>query len=297
MSTFCDLDGFACMKRFRQVNLDVMARNGSREHVDDTSRAIIEQLQADGRRAYASDRQGRRAVRGRRAAAGAEAGRSAASCRSSRSPTRCRSASPARRWSRSRPAVTSRRSPRSSPQIDEVDYLVITAGSFDILPRSSWRTTRTCCSWSTAHPRRSPASPAPNVPLSQARQADLQLGCPMTTTPVAPAPTAYDASSSRPPGARAPVDALHPHVVLRRGAGPDDRARRGRAHLRRPRQAPTSTASSGLFVVQAGHGRTRARRGRVQAGQRARVLPALVLRAPAGDRAGRPARRPRARAT
>jgi Lrp/AsnC family transcriptional regulator, regulator for asnA, asnC and gidA len=31
-----------------------MARNGSRERIDDTSRAIIEQLQADGRRSYAS---------------------------------------------------------------------------------------------------------------------------------------------------------------------------------------------------------------------------------------------------
>jgi Lrp/AsnC family transcriptional regulator for asnA, asnC and gidA len=31
-----------------------MARTGPRELVDDTSRAIIEQLQADGRRAYAT---------------------------------------------------------------------------------------------------------------------------------------------------------------------------------------------------------------------------------------------------
>jgi Lrp/AsnC family transcriptional regulator, regulator for asnA, asnC and gidA len=32
----------------------VMARNGPRERVDETSKAIIEQLQADGRRSYAS---------------------------------------------------------------------------------------------------------------------------------------------------------------------------------------------------------------------------------------------------
>ena len=31
-----------------------MARNGSRSHIDGTSRAIIEQLQADGRRSYAA---------------------------------------------------------------------------------------------------------------------------------------------------------------------------------------------------------------------------------------------------
>ena len=54
-------------------------------------------------------------------------------------------------------------------------------------------------------------------------------------------------------------------------------------------------ALSGLFVVQAGHGRERARRRGGGAGPQARVLPDLVLRAPDGHRAGRPARRGGAR--
>ena len=48
---------------------------------------------------------------------------------------------------------------------------------------------------------------------------------------------------------------------------------------------------SGLFVSQVGHGRTGDRRGRGAAGDRARVLPAVVLRAPEGHRTGRPAGR------
>ena len=39
---------------FKQVKVYVMARGGSRELVDDTSKAIIEQLQEDGRRAYSA---------------------------------------------------------------------------------------------------------------------------------------------------------------------------------------------------------------------------------------------------
>ena len=47
---------------------------------------------------------------------------------------------------------------------------------------------------------------------------------------------------------------------------------------------------SGLFVVNAGHGRRTTGRGRRKAGRTARVLPDLVVRAPRGDRARRPAR-------
>jgi Lrp/AsnC family transcriptional regulator for asnA, asnC and gidA len=47
-------NGITCQMCFKQVKVYVMARGGSRELVDDTSKAIIEQLQQDGRRAYAS---------------------------------------------------------------------------------------------------------------------------------------------------------------------------------------------------------------------------------------------------
>ena len=73
----------------------------------------------------------------------------------------------------------------------------------------------------------------------------------------------------------------------------DDRAGRGRADLRLARaQLPRRP---GRAVRGAGRARARgARPGRVQPGQGARVLPAVVLRPPAGDRAGRPARGRRA---
>ena len=90
------------------------------------------------------------------------------------------------------------------------------------------------------------------------------------------------------------MDALHPDVLLRRLPGADDRPRRGRPDLRR--QRPELPRRAGRPVRRAGRARPpRTRRGRVQAGVRAGVLPALVLRAPAGDRAGRPAGRLRAR--
>ncbi len=52
---------------------------------------------------------------------------------------------------------------------------------------------------------------------------------------------------------------------------------------------------SGLFVVNAGHGRKRLAEAAAPPGRAARVLPDLVVCAPGGDRARRPARRLRAR--
>ncbi len=79
--------------------------------------------------------------------------------------------------------------------------------------------------------------------------------------------------------------ALHQDVVLRRQRRPDDRARRGSVCLRPARQA--LPGRPGRAVRQPDRARPdRGRRGRRAPGQRARLLPALVLRAPAGDRAG-----------
>ena len=74
----------------------------------------------------------------------------------------------------------------------------------------------------------------------------------------------------------------------------DDRARRRRLRLRRARQA--LPRRSGRAVRGPGRARPhRARRGGRQAGRRARLLPAVVLRPPRRDRPGRAARRLRPR--
>ena len=273
--------------------------------IDDVSQAIIEQLQADGRRAYATIGKAVGPVRGRRAAAGAEARRQRRHAdRGRHRPDADRLRPPGDDRDLGR-AATSRRSPTSWPTIDEVDYIVVTAGSFDILAEVVVE--------DDAHllqPRQRPDPLHPrrhadrDVPLSQARQADLQLGrtmsarnalgqIRMTATPSRPS---AQASTRRPVGARAraPVDALHPHVVLRRRRP----CRRSCAATAPASSTPTASSYldglAGLFVVQAGHGRSELAEAAYKQAQRAGVLPAVVLRPPAGDRAGRPARRPRA---
>ncbi len=54
---------------------------------------------------------------------------------------------------------------------------------------------------------------------------------------------------------------------------------------------------AGLFTVQVGHGRTELAEAAAKQTERARVLPALVLRPPEGDRARRAARQRTPRAT
>ncbi|GMA85576.1 hypothetical protein GCM10025868_08260 [Angustibacter aerolatus] len=100
--------------------------------------------------------------------------------------------------------------------------------------------------------------------------------------------------------ARPPLDALHPPLDVRGGrAGARHRARRGPPHLGRRGQGVHRRP--GGPVHRAGRPRPhRARRGGREAGQGPGVLPAVVLRAPGGDRprraAGpRGARRPQPR--
>ena len=86
---------------------------------------------------------------------------------------------------------------------------------------------------------------------------------------------------------RPPLDALHPAVDVREGRRrPDHRPRRGRLHLRRPGQALPRRPRRAVRRPGRARPRGAGRGGREQA-QEARVLPALVLRAPEGDRAGR----------
>ena len=114
----------------------------------------------------------------------------------------------------------------------------------------------------------------------------------MATTPQ----TVYEPHAGRPsepPGAGpAPsLDALHAHGrVRRRTRDPDHRARRGLLRLRRARQALPRRPLGALLRERRPRPR-RARRGGRRAGQGARLLHELELRAPAGDRAGRADRR------
>lgn len=54
VASMCRDDEIPCAECFWQVKILVVARNGPRERIDETSRAIIEQLQEDGRRSYAA---------------------------------------------------------------------------------------------------------------------------------------------------------------------------------------------------------------------------------------------------
>ena len=170
-------------------------------------------------------------------------------------------------------------------KIDEVDYIVVTAGSVDLLAEVVVTDDEHLLRLVNGRIRAIPGVHRTETFLYlKLDQTDLQLGCPMTTTPISTrdrrsmtsTPNALSATARR-----APVDALHPDVVLHR-----QRACR-RSSAARARASTTRTASSyldglaGLFVVQAGHGRRRAGRGGLQAGVAARVLPALVLRSPA----------------
>ena len=102
-----------------------------------------------------------------------------------------------------------------------------------------------------------------------------------------------DAASERSGGAP-PVDALQPHGHLRGPRGAGDRAGRGRLRLGPTRQEVPR------WPLGAFHHPDRPRphgvgRGRSQAGRDPRVLPAVDLRPPAGDRARRPGGRLSAR--
>ena len=151
--------------------------------------------------------------------------------------------------------ATSRRSPTSSPRSTRSTTSSSPPARSTSSPRSWSRTTTTCSASSTAGSARSPASPAPrrsstssssSRPTTGARDdARTRRRNHMTTTPIETSPKTYDGDAAVGRRPRAPVDALHPHVVLRERAGADDRARRGRAHLRRHRAAATSTGCPG----------------------------------------------------
>lgn len=109
-----------------------MARNGSKEMLDDTSRAIIEQLQADGRRAYATIAKAvglsEAAVRQRVQKLVDGGVLQIVAVTDPAQVGFARQAMVAITTTGDVEAIAA-----SLAEIDEVDYLVITAGSFDIL--------------------------------------------------------------------------------------------------------------------------------------------------------------------
>ena len=107
----------------------------------------------------------------------------------------------------------------------------------------------------------------------------------------------------QPPGLRPPpagrqgppVDALHPALgrTTTRTCPSSSAARAPTSGTRRA--SATSTALAGLFVYQLGHGRTELAEAAAKQAARAGLHAAVVLRAPAGDRARRADRRLRPR--
>ena len=183
----------------------------------------------------------------------------------------------------------------------EVDYVVTTAGSFDILAEVVCEDDDHLLDLLTNQIRTLPGRPVHrDLRLPEAQQAALQLGYPMSTYPS----DVWEPSSDRHTATGALYsDAARDHLWMHftrhsifeetgAWATPcrsSPAARAGRSGT--TAATSTSTASPGLFVVQVGHGRDRARRGDGQAGLGARLLPAVVLRAPPGHRARRAARR------
>ena len=160
----------------------------------------------------------------------------------------------------------------------EVDYVVITAGSFDLLAEVVCEDDDHLLELLNQQIRALPGRPQHrDVRLPEAAQADLHLGDPMTRHDVdaRAAPT----RARRPPATTS--GCTSPGCRPTDGAGPDHRARRGLPTSGTPTGSTYLDGLAGLFVVQAGHGRRELAEAAAKQAERAGLLPALVLRAPA----------------
>ena len=185
-----------------------------------------------------------------------------------------------------------------------VDYVVLTAGSFDILAEVVCENDDDLIELLNTEIRTIPGVAVHrDVRLPQTPQAVLQLGNPLGTG----SPRRRDHDRHRPAGpgertarrrgrrcSRRRSDHLWMHFSrqsVHGGARRADHRQAARATTSGTRRASsTSTASPGLFVVNAGHGRRRLAEVAAKQAERARVLPDLVVRAPDRHRARRPAR-------
>ena len=179
----------------------------------------------------------------------------------------------------------------------EVDYVVITAGGFDILLEVVCEDDDHLLDVVNRQ-----SGPCPGVRHTetfvylQAPQADLHLGNPMTdhSSIDARRPT----TRRCPTRTRPPVDALHPACPPTRTAPGADHRARGRARTSSTTRGKRYLDGlAGLFVVQVGHGRTELAEAAAKQASELAFFPLWSYAHPQGDRARRAARRPTPRAT
>ena len=263
--------------------------------LDDVSKAIIEQLQEDGRRPYAAIGKAvglsEAAVR-QRVQRLLDAGRHA-DRRGHRPAHRSGFHAPGDdRHHASR--ATSRPVADELADMAEVDYVVITAGSFDLLVEVVCEDDDHLLESVNKRIRALPGvRDHRDLRLPQAPQADLHLGNPMTMTPQRPSSRRDDRSrrSARAttsgctsPACRRTRQRRVPIIV--RGEGRTSGTPTGKRYL---------DGLAGLFVVQAGHGRAELAEAAAKQASELAFFPLWSYAHPQGDRAGRAARRPRAR--
>ena len=268
--------------------------------LDDVSKADHRAAAAGRAPALRRDRQGRRPVRGGRPPAGAAAARRRRHADRRGHRPAARSGFPPGHGRASRRGRPRRRVADKLAAMPEVDYVVITRRLVRPARRARLRgRRRTCSSCSTTRSAPSRRPQHRDLRLPQAGQADLLLGDPMTTHRDPPRAPSIDQTPSAPAGRghAPPVDALHPHVVLRR------RTRcRSSCAARAPRSgtstaSATSTACPACSSSRSATAAHELAEAAARAGRRAGLLPAVELRAPERDRAGRAAGRPTPPAT
>ena len=167
---------------------------------------------------------------------------------------------------------------RAGEAMPEVDYVVVTAGSFDLLVEVVCEDDDHLLELLNERIRAIPGvAQHRDLRLPEAAQADLHLGHPMTHTARRRRATTYASPAAMQESAR-----RHLWMHFTRMSSYDDTPTCRSSCAAR---APTSTTHNGkryldglagLFVVQVGHGRAELAEAAAQAGQRARVLPAVV---------------------
>ena len=169
--------------------------------------------------------------------------------------------------------------------MDEVDYVVVTAGSFDLLVEVVCEDDEHLLEMINNESARSRPCVHRNLRLSEATQTDLHLGYPMTVDSERAASSAPSSTCGcTSPGCRPTATADVPIIV--RGEGPYVCDSNGKRYL---------DGLSGLFVVQAGHGRAELAEAAAKQAEELAFFPLWSLRAPGRDRARRAAGRARPR--
>ncbi len=262
--------------------------NGTRPLLDDVSKRIIEQLQEDGRRAYAT--------------IGKAVGLSEAAVRQrvqrlvESGVIQIVAVTDPLQVGFTRQAMIGVRSDgdlqavaEALGKIAEVDYLVITAGSFDILLEVVCEDDDHLLDLlDEPDPHHAGRPQHRDLRLPQAPSAALRLGNPMSTSP---AQVTGDGASTRTPRGTERTDAARDHLwmhftrhstyetspvpVMVRGEGVRVFDQSGKSYL---------DGLSGLFVVQVGHGRTELAEAAAKQAAELAFFPLWSYAHPVGDR-------------